>query len=362
MTNQSADRIVELVADIETPAVLIDDAVVQRNIERFQAHCDEQGLRLRPHIKTHKLPEIARRQLEAGAAGITCQKISEAEVMADAGFDDILITYNVVGSRKLERLRALAERVPKLAVVADNGEVIDALSAAFRSGERPLPVLVECDTGAGRCGVQSAEQAYRLASYIAVRPGLVFAGLMTYPPDGGVERVQAFFDEARQQLAEAGIDCPIVSSGGSPDMWRAGDVRGVTEYRIGTYVYNDRSLVEQDVCKWADCALTVLVTVVSTPAPGRAVIDAGSKSLTSDLLGLDGYGHVLGHGDVRITGLSEEHGKLAWEGGQRFAIGDRLRIVPNHACPVSNLVDHVWIGDPAGEATRHDVAARGRVV
>ena len=347
---------------IETPAPLVDRRVATRNIRRYQAWCDARGLALRPHVKTHKLPVLAREQLDAGAVGITCQKVAEAEVMADAGIGDILITYNIVGAAKLERLRALDARLDRLAVVADNRPTVAGLAAAFDGAARALPVLVECDTGAERCGVQSPADAVALARAIDAAPALAFAGLMTYPPPGGGAAVARFVAAARAALDAADLPCPTVSSGGSPDMWRADEVPGVTELRVGTYVYNDRSLVARGTCRLEDCALVVLATVVSAPAPGRAVVDAGSKALTSDLLGLRHHGHVLGHDDVRVESLSEEHGVLRWDGGgARFAVGDRLRIVPNHVCPVSNLFDALWMTDDGVGAERVAVAARGAV-
>ena len=355
---------------IDTPAVLIDLGVARRNVERYQGYCDGHGLALRPHVKTHKLPRLARMQLDAGAVGIVAQKVSEAEVMVDAGIDDVLITYNVLGPAKLSRLRALAGRTARLAVVADNAATVDGLSGAFADAPRPLPVLVECDTGAGRCGVQAPADALALARRIDAVPGLSFAGLMTYPPTGGGAVVAAFVAGTRTLLDGAGLACPIVSSGGSPDMWRAHEVPGVTEVRIGTYVYNDRSLVERGTCALEDCALHVLATIVSVPAPGRAVIDAGSKALTSDLFGLEGHGRVIGHDVVRVESLSEEHGVLRWDDDSTpFAVGDRVRVLPNHACPVSNLFDAVWLVEGGGEdgagsgatARREVVAARGAV-
>lgn len=352
------------VEEIETPAVVIDEAVVRRNITRYQAYCDSHDLALRPHIKTHKLPRFARMQVEAGAKGITCQKLSEAEAMAQAGLDDILLTYNIVGPAKLARLKALKSRLGKLAVVADNAAVVDGLAGVMADEAEPLTVLIECDTGAERCGVQTPEEAVDLARQIAAAPGLSFGGLMTYPKPGGGAAVTAFMSRATALLAEVQIACPAISGGGSPDMWTAGEVDGVTEHRIGTYIYNDRSLVARGVCGFDDCALTVHATVVSTPKPARAVIDAGSKALTSDLLGLDGYGHVLGHDDVRISGLSEEHGVMTWaaaNGTARFTVGQRLRIVPNHCCVISNLYDRVFVLGAEGEVTPETVAARGGV-
>ncbi len=346
--------------DIDTPAVLIDLDVAEANIDRFQAHCDRHRLALRPHIKTHKLPMLAKRQIAAGAVGITCQKISEAEAMiSEGGIDDILLTYNILGAAKLARLRALAARV-RLSVVADSPVVAQGLSAAFADASEPLRVLVECDTGAGRCGVTSPEAAAGLAARIAALPGLHFAGLMTYPPVGAEAAVQDWLARAKALIQARGIAVEVISSGGSPGMWQAQDVPAATEYRIGTYIYNDRSLQARGTCGWADCALTVLATVVSVPTQGRAIIDAGSKILTSDLLGLDGYGHILGRPDIRIAALSEEHGTLTAD-PIGLKAGDRVRIVPNHACVVSNMLDRVELLRGGEHLETVAVPARGQV-
>lgn len=346
--------------DIETPAFVVNEARVLANISKFQAHCDAQGLKLRPHIKTHKSIRFAREQVAAGAVGINCQKIGEAEVMADGGLDDILITFNILGDAKLARLRALADRVT-LRVVADNAVVVAGLSQAFADADTPLTVLVECETGAERCGVQSPDAAAELAGIIVQSPGLAFGGLLTYPAKGGQADAITFMAEARSRLSARGIDCPTISSGGSPGMWQAETGGVVTEYRIGTYIYNDRSLVVRGTCTWDDCAGHVLATVVSRPTETRAVIDAGSKALTSDLLGLEGHGHVLGHPDIVITGLSEEHGVMSVPADCSLAVGDRIRIVPNHVCVVSNMYDTGWLETVNGDCVELPIDARGRV-
>ena len=351
----------DTIDSIETPAFVVNEAVALRNIRALQDHCDRVGLHLRPHIKTHKLIRFAKAQLAAGAKGITCQKIGEAEVMAEGGLDDILITYNILGSAKLARLRALSDRLVRLAVTADSAEVVAGLSAGFVDAPRPLEVLVECDTGGRRCGVQNPEEALALARTIAAAPGLRFGGLMTYPAAGEAREAASFLRAAQDLLQENGLNCPTVTSGGSPDMW-ASDAGGIlTEYRAGTYIYNDRSLVKRGTCGWEDCAGQVLATVVSTPTPDRAVIDAGSKVLSSDLLGLTGHGHVVGHPEIRISGLSEEHGVLAVDPSRPLALGQRIRIVPNHVCVVSNLFDHIWIEGAGGGLEQVPVDARGRV-
>jgi D-serine deaminase-like pyridoxal phosphate-dependent protein len=347
--------------DIETPAVLIDLDRVDRNIARFQEYCDRHDIAVRPHIKTHKLPRLARQQIEAGAVGITCQKIGEAEVMADAGIEDIFITYNIVGETKLRRLAQLARRC-RLSTVTDNAAVVAGLAGAFQHEAQPLKVLVECDTGAGRCGVQTSAEALALARQIHDSAGLALGGLMTYPPMTDQAPVETWLNKARAALLENGLPCPTVSSGGTPNMWRAHEVPSVTEHRAGTYIYNDRSLVQAGVCTAEDCALHVLATVVSRPTPTRAIVDAGSKVLTSDLLGLQGYGMLPDFPGARLRNLSEEHGiidlsNIDWSP----KIGDPLRIIPNHACVVSNMVDTVYLIRGNEVETEEPVAARGRI-
>ena len=346
------------IADLDTPTVLIDIDRVEANLQRAQAHAAEQGYALRPHIKTHKLPRFAKRQIELGAVGITAQKLGEAEVMADAGIADIFLPYNILGPRKLARLKALNERVT-LSVTADSPDTLFGYAATFTSG-KPLTVLIECDSGGGRCGVQTPAQALALARQIALAPGLRFGGLMTYPPLHGVEKSNAWLSEAVALFAEAGIAVSRVSSGNSPDMW-AQAAAPVTERRPGTYIYYDRLQVKERAASLDDCALTVLVTVVSRPTATRVVIDAGSKSLTSDLLGMEGFGLVMGT-DLTVKGLSEEHGVIELPVASDWPrIGERLRIIPNHACVISNLFDSVTLisGDEVREVV--PVAARGRV-
>ena len=347
---------------IHTPAFVVNENVAMRNIARFQAHCDKVGLALRPHIKTHKLIHFAQAQLAAGAIGITSQKISEAEAMLADGIDDIFITYNILGPAKLVRLRALSGRLKTLSVVADNSVVIRGLSQVFDGAQRPPSVLVECDTGAGRCGVQTPKAAVVLAQEIANSPGLTFGGLMAYPAVAGAKNTARFMRETKCLLDEKGLACPVMSSGGSPDMWTSTTDDIITEYRIGTYIYNDRSLVERGTCTWDDCAGHVVATVVSTPTPNRAIIDAGSKVLTSDLLGFPDYGHVIGHPEISIASFSEEHGILVVDPQNPLKIGERIRIVPNHVCMVSNMFDEIWIERNDGGLEPLRIDARGKVI
>lgn len=346
---------------LETPVPLVDVEVAERNIVRWQAQCDRLGLANRPHIKTHKLDILAHMQISAGAVGITCQKLGEAEVMADAGIEDILISYNVVGATKLTRLAALARRV-RLSVVADSTTVVAGLNRALRDAGLTLEVLVECDTGGGRCGVSSPEAAAELAREICLLPALSFAGWLTYPPPGGRLASDAFLARASELAAENGTAIGRVSTGGTPDMWSVHGLDSATEYRAGTYVYNDRSRVLRGVCRLEDCAITVLATIVSRPSATRAIVDAGTKSLSSDLLGLDGYGAIVGIPDARIPRLDEEHGYVEFAGPRHdLPVGSRLRILPNHACVVSNLVDRVALMRGPTLIGLADVTARGLV-
>lgn len=317
-------------------------------------------MKLRPHIKTHKLPYWAKKQVAAGAVGITCQKIGEAEVMADAGLADIFLPYNILGRAKLERLLALHRRVT-MSVTADSQDTIEGLAAAFTDSGQRLSVLVECDTGMGRCGVQSASEAVALARQIDKAGGLAFGGLMTYPAAGRAEEAEAWLADAKQALAASGLACERISSGGTPDMWRSSNTSVITEYRPGTYIYLDRFQVTKGVGTIDDCALTVLSTVVSHPTPARAILDAGSKALSSDTLGLKDFGELLGAPDARVTGLSEEHGTVTLSGDAKLRIGDRVRVVPDHCCVVTNLFNEVNLIDGDRVLETLMVTARGRM-
>ncbi|KQS72243.1 alanine racemase [Rhizobium sp. Leaf371] len=362
MTTPLRPQVGQPILSLSTPLPLIDEDRLAANIARVQTYLDGHGLAFRPHIKTHKIPAIAKAQEAAGARGINCQKITEAEVFADAGFEDILITFNILGPEKLDRLRALNERIAGLKVVADSGVTVEGLAARF-AGARPLTVLVECDTGAGRCGVQDPAAAVALGQRIAAADGLVFGGLMTYPKAHDEAAVEAFFASAIASLAALGMPCPIVSNGGTPSLFSAHQVPSATEHRAGTYVYNDRAMARSGHCSLQDCAMQVLATVVARPTPDRAVLDAGSKALTSDLLGFSDYGMLVDYPDAVISGLSEEHGvvDLSRVSGARPDIGDKVLIVPNHTCVVSNLFD-IMTFHRNGVVTRiEDVAARGLV-
>jgi D-serine deaminase-like pyridoxal phosphate-dependent protein len=352
----------QIARDYGTPAVVIDMDRVERNIARVQLACNDAGVANRPHIKTHKSPLLAKLQIAAGARGITCQKLGEAEVMAREGIDNILISYNLIGEEKMARLGALQARAT-MTVAADNPTVISGLPQAAAISGRPLAVVVECDTGRKRAGVETPGEAIALARMIASSPGLSFAGFMLYPTETGWAEAQRFYDEALAGIRAAGLEPSIVSTGGTPNLKNLGKLHGATEHRPGTYIYNDRMQVAAGVATWDDCALNIYSTVVSRAGPDRGILDAGSKTLTSDTGGgLDGHGLILEHPEARIARFAEEHGFLdLTRSNTRPAVGDVVRIVPNHVCVVVNMVDEVVMvrGDEIiGTLT---VAARGKL-
>jgi D-serine deaminase-like pyridoxal phosphate-dependent protein len=356
-----ADAIGQSIYALSTPVPIIDQDIMTNNIARVQTYMDKSGLDFRPHIKTHKIPDLARAQIDAGAKGINCQKISEAEIFADAGFDDILITFNILGPEKLARLATLADRV-KLSVVADSETTVRGLSTAFTS-KNPLTVFVECDTGGTRCGVQTPVAACALAALIHADANLSFGGLLTFPASFNEEKGDAYLKEACALLADKNIPCPVISYGGSPSLFNAHLVSSATEYRAGTYIYNDRSLIRAGHCTEADCAMTILATIVSRPAPDRAVLDAGSKALTSDLLGFNDHGLITAYPKARIDTLSEEHAvvDLSACGKKRPEIGEKVQVIPNHTCVVSNMFDQIVFHKDGTVTDVKEVAARGRV-
>jgi D-serine deaminase-like pyridoxal phosphate-dependent protein len=346
---------------LDTPAVTVDMSIMEDNVRRVQAYLASHGVANRPHIKTHKIPALGKLQMGAGAVGITCQKLGEVEVFADAGVaDDVLLTFNVIGAPKLERLMALSKRLKRLAVVLDNETVARGLSqAALRHGAE-VPFLVECDTGMGRNGVQTPQQALDLARTAMRLPRMRFEGIMTFPTR--VPGSLAFFQEALRLFAQAGIAVPVVSGGGTPAIFNVQHFPMLTEHRAGTYIFNDVMTVASGTATWDNCAMRVRATVVSRPTDTRAVIDAGTKVFTSDLYTVTGYGHVMEYPDAQVVHLSEEHGVIDLTAcAQRPAVGDIVNVVPNHCCVVSNMVDEVY-GVRSGQVeVAWQVVARGTV-
>jgi len=343
---------------VDTPAVLVDLDRVEANIARLQHYLDVHSIANRPHIKTHKIPALARAQLDAGAVGIACQKVSEAEVMVDAGIDDVFIPYNIVGQTKLDRLMRLAARA-KVSVTADSATTVRGYAAAAATASTVLPVLVEFDSGSQRCGVQTPQEAASLARLIAASPGLQFGGLMTFPH---AAQSDDFVRATRALLQPDGLPVACVSYGGTPAMCSAHERPEVTEYRAGTYIYGDRSIVKSGAMTLDQIALSVVCTVVSRPTATRGILDGGSKTFSSDLLGMEGHGLILEYPEARFYGMSEEHGHCDFSDCTRKPeVGERVTVIPNHCCPVSNLFDTV-VGVRGGQVeSLLTVAARGRV-
>jgi D-serine deaminase-like pyridoxal phosphate-dependent protein len=348
------------IADLETPVPVIDLDRVEHNLAKMQAYCDHHGLRLRPHIKTHKIPAFAQRQLALGASGITCQKLGEAEVMADAGLDDIFISYPLIGPAKAQRLAELS-RHARVSVGIDNTIALATIGEAAHASNHVIGVLVEFDSGNKRTGVTSVAQALELAQHVQRTPGLRFDGLMTYPSTAATAD---FVAEARKEFEKADIPISVVSGGGTPNAWGAHEIAGLTEVRVGTYIYHDRATVGAGAAALDECAFHLHATVISRPTEDRAVIDAGSKSLSSD--GIDpsygkGYGLILGYEEAVIERLNEEHGIVDLSRcASKPVVGERIRIVPNHVCVVSNLHDEVAVSRDGELVEMWQVAARGK--
>ncbi|HEX5742223.1 MAG TPA: alanine racemase [Pilimelia sp.] len=349
--------------DACTPVAVVDRDVLDRNIGAMAAAAAAQGLDLRPHAKTHKCLEVARRQCAAGAAGLTVATVSEAEVFADGGCTDLFLAYPVWASpARAPRLRALAARTT-LRVGVDSAEGARALAAAV--GPAGVDVLVEVDSGHRRSGVAPA--AAGEVGVAAARAGLQVAGVFTFPGHGYApdRRAAAAADEARAltqaaaALRAAGVG-DGVRSGGSTPTAAFTDGRALTELRPGVYVYGDAQQVELGACGWSDVAYWVAATVVSR-ADSHVVLDAGSKILGADRAAwATGFGRLPEYPDARMVALSEHHGTVTFPpASARPGLGDVVRVVPNHVCAAVNLVDDLLVVAGGGVVDRWPVAARG---
>jgi D-serine deaminase-like pyridoxal phosphate-dependent protein len=365
---QAAMEIIE-----HTPAVAIDIARTGANIDRMAALARDANVRLRPHIKTHKMVPIARMQVEAGAAGITVAKLGEAEVMAAGGITDILVAYPIVGASNVERLMSLAERTT-VSVALDSLEVARPIATAAHARGLSIPVMLEIDTGLHRLGVLPDEHAIALAAEIAASDGLRFAGIFTHEghaytdssPDGlrnatlGAARAMA---ELAARLRSAGLEVETASMGSSATARYAIGQPEINEFRPGTYVFNDRTQIAQGAAAPEDCAAAVIATVISHPRNGEVVIDAGSKSLTSDRMivsnSVQSYGCLVSDPSIEVVRIHEEHGVLRTNGAT-LNVGDRVAVRPNHICPVINLHDRVFVFEGDEFVGTWAVDARGR--
>jgi D-serine deaminase-like pyridoxal phosphate-dependent protein len=360
--------------ELDTPSLLVDLDVLEANVAEMASVAQGAGVRLRPHTKTHKSPEIARMQVDAGASGITVAKLGEGEVMVDAGIDDVLVAYPIVGERKLARLRSLLERA-RVRTTTDSVDVAEGLGEVGRARDEPLEVLVEVDTGLHRLGRPPGEPTAELVREIATVAGVEVVGLLTHAghayrcADAGSLRAAAEAEgrdlvATAERCARDGFDLREISVGSTPTARVVAGVAGVTEIRPGTYVFNDVQQMRLGVATVATCAARVLATVVSRQDDGRFAIDAGSKAFGGD--GSDGprfpgRGVVVGRADLRLDFLSEEHGVGHAEGAADVWIGERLEVIPLHVCSTVNLFD-VAFGVRRGRVERElAIAGRGRI-
>jgi D-serine deaminase-like pyridoxal phosphate-dependent protein len=363
--------------DLDTPMAVIDLDIMERNIDSMAEFFKQAGVGLRPHIKTHKIPEIADLQIKAGAVGITCAKLSEAEVMAEKSTaSDLFIAYQIVGAEKIRRLIALSahSHVSRLSVGIDSVEVAQPLSEAARRRGIKMPVLIKVDVGQARTGVAAGKPTVELGKKLVGMPGLELSGIYThegqvYDAPGPAElrdlalSAGAKMAETAGLLRAAGIEVAVVSVGATPSARLTCKVGGITESRPGTYVFNDGMQMRLGTAEERDCALTILATVISVPTPDRAVIDAGSKTVTTERASLCGaYGVIKNRTDLHFFDANEEHGMIQTTGQElKLKVGDKLEIIPNHVCAVMNLHDEVagLRGDRI--ETIWKVAARGKI-
>ena len=358
------------VADLETPVPLVDLDRLAHNLDRMAAYATLHQLALRPHVKTHKSTRVAVEQLRLGAAGLTCATPRELQVMREVT-DDLYLAHAPLGP-KLLRVLDVTEGA-QLRVAVDSPHAIETLGTTCRLRDRVVDVVVEMDVGMHRMGVQTVDDVVRLAGAVRRQPGLRYRGLAFYPghirvpaaqQDDALEQLDALVQRTLDALERAGLAAEVVSGGSTPAAFRMHQVRGLTEVRPGTYVFNDRDTFARGASAWDDCALTVLATVVSDAVPGQVVIDAGSKALGREpLRGAEaaGFGAVIDHPEVRVTRMSEEHGILDTSDSLWTpAVGERVRIVPNHACIVTHCFDAMLGVRGDVVETWWTVAARGR--
>jgi D-serine deaminase-like pyridoxal phosphate-dependent protein len=368
----TAHEIVAPEVVIDTPRMVVDETIMQRNIDEMQAMANSFGVALRPHIKTHKTPQIALRQIAAGAVGITCAKLGEAEVMVDAGINDVLIAFPTLGPPKITRLLALMERA-RIIVGVDSREAAAQLSAAMTKAERTLEVYIEVDTGQHRSGVLFGAPTVQLGLEISRLSGLRLFGIFSHEGHANTQGPNEIADVAltagkrlvdtAAELRRQGVDLPVVSVGSTPAAALTPSVAGVTEMRPGTYVFKDTTAFRYGIYGPDRCAARVAATVVSHAAPDRCIVDAGAKTLSLDMSpGHPGHGYIVGHPGAVIHALSEEHGWVnipADDPG--FTIGQRVEIIPNHICPSINLMDSLAIVREGQIIDSWEVAARGKI-
>jgi D-serine deaminase-like pyridoxal phosphate-dependent protein len=352
--------------ELPTPALIVDLDVVERNVRRWQAQATAHGARFRPHAKTHKTIELGRMQVAAGACGITVAKVSEAEVYVAAGFDDVVVAYPVVAPDAAQRLAALAARA-RIGVNVENPLAAEVLSRAAVAAGAEVDVHLDLDTGLGRCGVpvEDVPGVRALAEAVDALPGLRLRGVTTYRGasyPGAADRATAGREEAELAVSVARtLGLSEVAAGSTPSGRAVAAAPGVTEVRAGTYVFNDLMQLRWGSADPADCALTILTTVVSAQRDGRVTVDGGSKTFSGDAAMRDGERPVYARsvdGSIAVDGLTEEHGVAAAE--RAVQVGERIPFIPAHVCTTVNLSDQL-VGLRGGRVEAiWPVAARGR--
>jgi D-serine deaminase-like pyridoxal phosphate-dependent protein len=358
------------VSDLDTPALLIDLDIMERNLCRAAQYANTHGLRLRPHTKTHKIPALGRRQLELGAAGLTVAKVGECEVMLRAGPSDVLVAYPVIGRPKLERLMAAA-RQTAVTVALDSLTAARGLSEAASAARLTVGVLTEVDVGLGRAGVNPGTELIELIRAVSPLPGLSFEGIAFYPGHikkldaeglAEIDQLAALLETMLAGLRAAGIQPRIVSGGSTPALFHSHRLPGMNEIRPGTYIFNDKNTVLSGGCGYEDCAASILTTVVSTARQGQMLIDGGSKTFSSDRPSPAAevtFGHLMDVPEALFTRMNEEHGYVdIHAAGREFRIGDRIRVIPNHVCAAMNL--HETVYGIRGDTVEHTWAVEGR--
>jgi D-serine deaminase-like pyridoxal phosphate-dependent protein len=368
--------------DLLTPCVLVDRSRVERNVEQMQAAASAGAKRLRPHAKTHKSVNLARLQIARGAVGICCAKLGEAEVFAEAGIDDIRVPYplNPVNA---SRVLTLLDRT-RFSFIVDHADVARGWSDVMREAGSDVDVLVKVDVGLHRCGIDpGAQGAADFVARVAAMPGLRFRGLLSHAGHAygaasteqaaAIARAEAAtLTDLAARVRALGVPVEEISVGATPTARFSAREEGVTELRPGNYIYYDRMQVALGAATWDDCALSVLARVVTTHAPDRLILDCGSKTLTSDLArgpgNTSGYGAIMAALDstepddsLAIERLSEEHAVVRTSRPSHLEPGDLVRIIPNHSCVVSNLMDSVWLVDGDVVVEQMDISARGRI-
>lgn len=358
---------------LSTPFLRVDGRRLRRNVARMAEYAERHGLRLRPHTKTHKSRFVARLQVEAGARGLTVAKAGEGEVMADVD-RDILLAYPAADEARARRAAELA-RTADLKVAVDTSYAIEALDRAARAAGSTIGILVDLDVGMHRTGVPTPELTLELARTVQKSPGLRLDGLFCYPGHvrAGLDRQAAELGEVQAMLAATldlwrrdGIEARIVSGGSTPTAVQTHLVPACTEFRPGTYVYNDLNTAYGGHCTLDDCAATIVTTVVSDAVAGKVVVDAGSKTLTMDpcLTAADaGHGYVVEYPAANVVRLSEEHGEIDVRNcDRRPKVGEQISIIPNHVCPCVNLQDRFALADGDGDRLEWlPVDSRGRL-